>query len=173
MKVLAKSLNTALIALKNPACKTLELLDLDLGVDEWNTLFEVFKENTTLIKLKLSATSIGETWVTEALAAVLKKNTTLTKLDLGWNKIGDAGAEAIAEMLKGNTTLTELKLMNNNISKVGAIVLAIALKKNATLTKLELQYNYIGNAGAKSLAGNTRLSAWPRESKSATQALKP
>ena len=115
------------------------------------SLAEAMRVNTTLTKLSLSRSNIGDAGAT-SLAEAMKVNATLTQLDLWNDNIGAAGAASLAEAMKVNTTLTQLDLEQNDIGDAGAASLAEAMKVNTTLTQLDLKKNDIGDAGAASLA---------------------
>ena len=138
------------------SCLQIQYIFTCLGWAHASPLAEAIKVNTSLTRLKLFGSDIGDAGAA-SLAEALKVNTTLTQLYLMKNNIGDAGAASLAEAIKVNTTLTQLDLETNNIGDVGAASLADAVKVNTTLEQLDLEKDNIGDAGAASLANAIKV----------------
>ncbi|XP_068716682.1 NLR family CARD domain-containing protein 3-like isoform X2 [Montipora capricornis] len=120
-------------------------------VDSAPILAQAMAANSTVTKLNLSGSKIGDTGAA-ALAKAVEINSTLAVLNLSWNEIGESGAAALAKAVEVNSTLTKLTLSQNKIGDSGAAALAKAVEVNSTLTKLNLSHNEIGDSGAAALA---------------------
>jgi len=87
----------------------------------------------------------------KTLSNTLKGNTTLTRLHLRRTRIGNEGIEVLREVLKSNNTLQYLDFSANLIGDKGIHELSEAMKLNTSVTELHLSWNPIGNAGGKEL----------------------
>lgn len=87
------------------------------------------------------------------LASGLKKNSTLEKLHLCDTRIGDLGIQYIVKPLSNNKSILKiLNLMDCHIANDGAEHLAVMLKTNKTLIFLDLTNNEIGDEGVAMLS---------------------
>ena len=103
------------------ALRRLSLSDNFIGDGGLLKIAEAMTNNTSLVKLKLSWSSL---WITEengaALVKMLQCNKTLAILDLSYNSaISDAQLPCIIEGLNKNTTLKQLRLSGCNITDGG------------------------------------------------------
>jgi len=136
MKIVVK------LAIVNKQCAILNLSDNPITPKGALILASGLKNNSTLQRLNLSSTRIGDLGVQYIVKALLNNNNILKVLILIDNEITDRGAEHIAVMLKTNRTLTQLFLSTNEISDEGVAMLANALQNhNNTLEYLDLSGN--------------------------------
>ncbi len=137
---------------QNSSLTRLHLYESNIGDHGAASLAEVMKGNALhLTELNLCDSNIGEDGAV-SLVKALKENTNITQLDLSGNNISNRGSAGLAEALKGTTSLTELNLSRNKIGDHGAACLAEVLNVESSLTRLDLSNNNVGDAGAASLA---------------------
>ena len=123
---------------------------------EGRELAEVLAVNTTLTRLDLSKTWLGEEGVVgvQAIGQALTVNTTLTRLDLSHNSFGKKEVRATGEALALNTGLKHLDLSNllgwGDGQAIKLIGQGLAVHK--TLTTIRLSANIIGAKGAAAIA---------------------
>jgi Ran GTPase-activating protein (RanGAP) involved in mRNA processing and transport len=87
------------------------------------------------------------------LAPVLKNNTTVKKLNLSNSRMGDAGLRALLPVLQSNKTLQTLEIANCNITSTALEEMCKVLaNSNNTLREINLANNKICNKGAKALS---------------------
>ena len=119
---------------------------------DWGILTEVLQKTTSLEKLKLNETILGDALQNSNFTAALAKNRTIKTLNLHWALSGDEGARVLAIVLKENSMINNINLESNDIGDLGAAALAEAMKENTALEALSLIGNQIGDAAASELA---------------------
>ena len=112
--------------------------------DDWTTLAEVIKRNSTITHLNLSSNLLGlGDWT--ALAEAIKHNSTIRQLDLSENRFGVGDCNIVlADAIKHNSTITHLNLSCNSFGLGDYTALADAIKHNSTIRQLDLSKTDIG-----------------------------
>lgn len=128
-------------ALGQALCKNSSLVELRVGLNRGinfaNDIAQALQVNTTLKKLDLSSTSVGDEGACK-LAEALETNHSLRALKLNQSRIGAVGATAVAQALLQTASLKELELTGNNVCESGSQALLNAVKENYRLEKLSL-----------------------------------
>ena len=157
----------------NNTLQELSMAGTGINKDDFKTVINALRLNTTLLSLDVSYNSrmfgyddgaigissylknnltlkklnLKSSYITEHKIDVIMKalsmNTTLQSLVISCNSICDVGASAISSCLRNNSTLKILDISECNISGVGLIEIAEALKTNATLQKLDISSNKV------------------------------
>ena len=155
----------------NNTLQELSMAGTGINKDDFKTVINALRLNTTLLSLDVSYNSsmfcyddgaigissylknnltlkklnLKSSYITEHKIDVIMKalsvNTTLQSLVISCNSICDVGASAISSCLRNNSTLKILDISKCYISSVGLIEIAEALKTNATLQKLDISSN--------------------------------
>lgn len=122
--------------MKNKALVELRIAK-NFGVGFANDIAHALQVNTSLKKMDLSSTSVGDEGALK-LAEALETNQTLKVLKLHRCKIGSMGATAIAKAMCQNSSLKEIHLTDNPICEVGSHALLNTLKENYSLQLLTM-----------------------------------